>query len=102
MPNSESTDFSDDEPRTDPIRIAEEFIDALSCIYSERVLTQIKNLVSLLAVTPEIGSSHVRPALSQLYGPNLRKMPVSTFVIVYRFDGECVDVLALVYGPTVK
>lgn len=73
MPNSESTGFSDDEPRTYPIRIAEEFIDALSCIYSERVLAQIKNLVSLLAVTPEIGSSQVRPALSRLYGPNLQQ-----------------------------
>lgn len=43
----------------------------------------------------------MRASLSKRYGDKLRKLPVSTFVIVYRFDGEMVDVLALVYGPAV-
>lgn len=83
------------------LRIADEFVYALSEIYSERVLGQISNLLELLSENPEMGSSDVRESLSRVYGPNLRKLPVSTFVIVYRYENDVVDVLALVYGPTV-
>lgn len=92
----------DEEPVRYPVRIAQEFIESLATIYSERVLGQIKNLVSQLETSPEIGSTQVRPFLAELYGPGLRKLAVSTFVIVYRFDGNKVDVLALVYGPTIR
>lgn len=91
----------DEEEREYPIRISEESIGGLSTIYSERVLEQIANLLDLLKISPEIGSPRVRASLSKRYGDKLRKLPVSTFVIVYRFDGEVVDVLALVHGPTV-
>lgn len=101
MRNSQS-ESEDEEPILFPVRIAQEFIDDLAAIYSERLLEQIKSLVSQLEINPEIGSTQVRPFLTELYGPALRKLPVSTFVIVYRFNGEVVDVLALVYGPTVR
>lgn len=32
-------------------------------------------------------------------GSGIRKVPVSTFVIVYRYADDTVDVLALVYAP---
>ncbi|MDO4291265.1 MAG: type II toxin-antitoxin system RelE/ParE family toxin [Eggerthellaceae bacterium] len=83
------------------VRIADEFVEGLAAVYSERVLDQIANILNLLQTSPEIGSTQVRPCLTELYGANLRKFPVSTFVIVYRFVGNVVDVLALVYGPTV-
>ncbi len=101
MPSHNSRE-DDDSQRLYPLRIADEFTEGLAAIYSNRVLTQIKNILTLLPVTPELGSAHVRPMLTRLYGPGIRKIPVSTFVIIYRFDGEYVDVLALVYGPRVK
>ena len=84
------------------VRIADEFVYGLAGIYSKRVLDQIENCVSLLETSPEIGSANVRQSLIDRFGKGIRKIPVSTFVIVYRFDGRVVDVLALVYGPGVS
>ena len=84
-----------------PIRIADEFIDDLARIWSHRVVEQIQDLLRLLPTTPELGSTRVRRSLKQRYGDNLRMLTVSTFIIIYRFDGITVDVLALVYGPSV-
>ena len=84
------------------LRIAREFIEGLSIVYSERLLTQIRGILETLQVAPEIGSAHVRDSLIARYGTGIRKIPVSTFVIVYRIVGETVDVLALVYGPRIR
>lgn len=87
-------------PRVE-LRIADEFIDALSEIYSERVLERIKAALNNLQDFPEMGSPRVRPCLKSIFGDGIRQIPISTFLIVYRYDGETVDVLALVYGSTV-
>lgn len=50
---------------------------------------------------PEMGSVDVRRSITVRYGPDLRKLLVSKFVIVYRFDGTTVEVLALEYGPSI-
>ena len=83
------------------LRISDEFIYALSGIYSQRVFDHVRNLLSLLPENPEIGSSNVRQSLIDRYGNGIRKLHVSTFVIVYRISDDYVDVLALVYGPAV-
>ena len=83
------------------LRIADEFTYALASIYSQRLLDHIRNLLSLLSDNPELGSSHVRQSLVDRYGVGIRKIPVSTFVIVYRIADDSVDVLALVYGPSI-
>ena len=83
------------------LRIAEEFSAALAEIYSTRVLSRIESVVRSLAQFPEMGSPRVRRCLIEQYGDNLRQIPVSTFLVVYRYDGKTVDVLALVYGPAV-
>ena len=90
-----------DDKHAHPLRIAEEFSQGLSLIWSDRVLGQIRHLLELLATMPEIGSENVRPALKVRYGERIRKLPVSKFIIIYRFDGSTIDVLALVYGPGV-
>ena len=87
---------------TYPLRISEEFSQGLAAIWSKRLLDHIQRVLVAIAAQPEIGSADVRESLTRLYGNNIRKFAVSTFVIVYRFDGESVDVLALVYGPGVK
>ena len=83
------------------LRIAEEFSAALAEIYSTRVLSRIESVVRSLAQFPEMGSPRVRRCLIEQYGDNLRQIPVSTLLVVYRHDGKTVDVLALVYGPAV-
>lgn len=90
-----------EEGRTYPIRLTEEFVEGLAQVWSPRVLDHIRGLIETLPHNPEIGSPRVRASLRQRYGDNLRKLPVATFVIVYRFDGKTVDVLALVYGPSI-
>lgn len=96
MPNTETSAQT-----TYEVRIAEEFINGLATVYSPRILEQIESTIDLLKTAPELGSTQVRPCLTERYGKGLRKIPLSTFVIVYRFDGSTVDVLALVYGPAV-
>ena len=83
------------------MRIADEFIEDLAKIYSVRLLNHIRMILEMLEVGPEIGSSFVRTSLTKRFGLGIRKIPVSTFVIVYRFDGTTIDVLALVYGPSI-
>lgn len=83
------------------LHISDEFSQGLAGIYSDSLLQRIRKNVELLAETPELGSPNVRQSLIDLYGDNIRKIPVSTFVIVYRYEGGVVDVLALVHGPSV-
>ncbi|HJA29500.1 type II toxin-antitoxin system RelE/ParE family toxin [Thermophilibacter provencensis] len=83
------------------LRISEEFSAGLADIYSERVLGRIWDALNNLQSFPEMGSARVRRCLTDQYGEELRQIPISTFLIVYRYDGRVVDVLALVYGPSV-
>lgn len=83
------------------LRIAEEFSVSLAEIYSDNAFSRIESAVRNLAQFPEMGSPRVRRCLVELYGDGLRQIPVSTLLIVYRYDGRTVDVLALVYGPAV-
>lgn len=87
-------------PRAE-LRIADEFVDALAEIYSDRALARIRRAVENLALFPEMGSPLARPSLVAQFGEGIRHVCVSTFYLVYRFDGSTVDVLALVYGPSV-
>lgn len=48
-----------------------------------------------------MGSPLVRRCPIEAYGEGIRQIAVSTYLIIYRYDGDSVDVLALVYGPTV-
>ena len=83
------------------LHIADEFIDGLTQIYSERLLARIKGILNSLMEFPQMGSPLVRRCLIEAYGEGIRQIAVSTYLIIYRYDGDSVDVLALVYGPTV-
>ncbi len=83
------------------LRIADEFLEGLADVYSDRVLARVRMALEGLRAFPEMGSPLVRRSVVNLYGEGLRQIPISSFLIVYRYDGEFVDVLALVYGPSV-
>lgn len=83
------------------LRIADEFLEGLADVYSDRVLARVRMALEGLRAFPEMGSPLVRRSVVNLYGEGLRQIPISSFLIVYRYDGEFVDVPALVYGPSV-
>lgn len=78
------------------LRIAEEFFADLAEVYLARILDRVKGAVGSLVEFPEMGSPLMRRSLIGRYGEGLRQIPISTLIIVYRCDGETVDILALV------
>lgn len=85
-----------------PIRLSDRFINDLAEIYSPKVRNDIKKALTNLRCFPEIGSAQVRQSLITLFGPHIRKIPVSTFVIIYRFENNTIDILAMVNARTVR
>jgi hypothetical protein len=83
------------------LRITENFIEDLSQIYSGQVLLRIRNALQMLEANPEVGSPLARQSLVAAFGEGIRTYSIATFILVYRFDGTYVDVLALIYGPRI-
>lgn len=83
---------------------ADKFVEDVAAIWSERVLAELDRRLAALEAFPELGSSDVRPSLTARFGPGLRKFPVATFVIVYRYvkDKDRLEFLALPYGADVR
>ena len=84
------------------LRLSQNFIEDLQQIYSPKVLGLIKNVLRDLLVYPEMGAQSARPSLVERFGPNIRKVPISTFVLLHRLQGshdEIIEVLGLIYGP---
>ena len=69
----------------------------------DRVFEKIVQAARNVADFPEMGSPLVRESIVKRYGEELRQIPASTFLIVYRYVyGENAgDVLALVYGSSI-
>jgi plasmid stabilization system protein ParE len=84
------------------VRLTEDFINDLSLIYSEKLFEQIVDILHGLQHFPDMGSADVRSSLIKRFGSGIRKIGVSTFVIIYRHTGNSIEVLALVYGPRIK
>ncbi len=89
-----------DEPQT-PLRITDEFNAGLAEVQSDKALARIYDLITLLSKYPDYGSPEARRPLSRRYGAGLRKIVAAPYVIVYRHADDAVEVLALVYGPSV-
>lgn len=96
-----SMNVSEDNEESYELQIAQEFIEELSKIYSDRLLNRIRHTLSFLGSFPGIGSTQVCPVLTKIYGEGIRKIPVSIFTIIYRVNNQTVEVLALVPGPKV-
>ena len=84
------------------LRISDEFVCDLAQVWSEPLRERIRTQLASLQAFPEMGSTDVRPSLTRRYGPGLRKLCISTFVIVYRLTDDAIEVLALVAGPRVR
>lgn len=82
----------------------DEFIEGVAQIYSERVLTELNGALNSIRSFKDLGSGFVYPSLRRRYGDDVRKFPVSPFVIVYRYDKERnrIEFLALPHEKTVR
>lgn len=85
------------------IRYASRLAEDISLIYSDRLRRQIKDILNDLPKYPEMESANVRQSLVDRFGPHLRKIAISTFLLICRYEeaSSSIDVLALVYGPRV-
>ena len=70
-------------------------------IPSDKTVVRIEEIEDQLAVFPDMGSPVVRDALVLRFGPNLRKVVVDGYVLVYRHDEDAVRMLAAVPGKSV-
>jgi plasmid stabilization system protein ParE len=84
------------------LRITDSFIEDAARIYSPRVARRIRDTLEMIQNNPDIGSPLARESLVKAYGPNIRTFAISSFVLVYRHSDEYVDILALVYGATIR
>lgn len=77
---------------------ANQYLDAVAAIYSERVLLKILSLMRTLEEAPEIGSKNVPASIKEEFGNTVYKIPVASFDIVYQYhrQQDTVHVLALV------
>jgi len=92
---------SGDGGRRVELRVTDEFVSSLATVTSPRVLERIRRVLEDLRSFPDMGSTDVRPCLARRYGEGLRKISVASLVIVYRHTADAVEVLALVWGPTI-
>ena len=82
---------------------ADAFVEDVSRIYSERVLEALDKRLAAIEAFPALGSSDIRPSLSERYGPGLRKFPVPPFVIIYRYTeaADRLEFITLPYDQTI-
>lgn len=84
------------------LRLTEEFQCGLANVYSDRVLEQVHQTLENLKAFPDMGSAAARPCLTRRFGPTIRTLPISTFVLVYRHVDNYVDILALEPGSRIR
>jgi hypothetical protein len=105
MPDKEQRETEagsgEDIPRVQ-LRITEAFIEDIARIYSARVEQRIRNALLMIENNPDIGSPLARKSLAALYGSGIRTYALSSFVLIYRHDKGYVDILGLVYGPSIR
>ena len=81
------------------IRYAEQFIADAQSIRLASKREEVKRRVEQLADFPEIGSANLSESIVERYGPNVRKLVVNPFLVVYEIDApaDAVNVLALIH-----
>ena len=80
--------------------VAERFSEAMSYIYSEALLLNLRRCMRSIEAFPGIGSPNVQKSLRDDHGPDIRKLPLQPFVIVYRYDSirDLLEFVALPHG----
>lgn len=78
---------------------AASFFDEMAQVETKRVCDNILDATELLAVIPEMGSTNLPKSISEKYGPDVRKLVVSPFLVLYKLlDGNRVLVLGVMHN----
>ena len=78
---------------------AASFFDEMSQVETKRVRDNILENTELLAVIPEMGSTNLPRSISEKYGPDVRKLVVPPFLVLYKLlDGGRVLVLGVMHN----
>lgn len=75
--------------------------DMLFEMLSDRQIDLVEAAEKNLATFPDMGSPLVRDSLVARFGPNLRKIVVDGYVLIYRHDKDAVRMLAALPGKVV-
>ncbi len=67
---------------------SEGFVDDLAEVSSERLLESIYAVLAPLESLPRYGSPDIPASLRRRFGPDLRKLVVSPYDIIYTYDEE--------------
>ena len=71
-------------------------------LLTDRQLDRVEELEKSLSTFPDMGSPVVRDALVLRFGPNLRKVVVDGYLLVYRHDEDAVRMLVAIHGKSVQ
>lgn len=80
------------------------FIDARNQVRSDRVRSNVDNMIRTIELMPGVGSSILPASIVEEFGAGVRKAVVSPFEIVYEHDPDTdtVYVYDLLYCPNVR
>ena len=67
---------------------ADSFFDEMVQVETERVRDNILDATELLAAIPEMGSTNLPRSIVEKYGPDVRKLVVSPFLVLYKLLGN--------------
>ena len=74
------------------------FIEGMLKVHSEKIRNGIFDSIDLLPVVPILGSTDLPEYIIQKYGPDVRKIPVAPFLVIYKIsEGEDFLILGLVH-----
>lgn len=85
------------------IVLTEGFLEDMRIVQREEKTDEILDRISLLESSPEIGSALLPPSIVRKYGPQVRKLIVMPFDVIYEYmlADDTVVVLALVHQRSV-
>lgn len=89
-------------PKSLPIHATGEFLAIMDELVSEKVVDHIGRVIAQLQVFPGMGTPRPRQMLRERYGSDIRTMAVDGYLLVYRENGEVLELVSLVPGAAVK
>ena len=78
---------------------AASFFNEIAQVESAHVRNNILEATELLAVIPEMGSKRLPKSIMEKYGPDIRKLVVSPFLVLYKLlEDDRVLVLGVMHN----
>ena len=81
------------------VSFTDRFMREAAKVQTVKKRKELRRATETLAQFPEIGSANIAASIAREYGPNVRKLVVNPFLVVYEYDKEadCVNILGLIH-----